>query len=63
MKQKDMKLSGRKLLILGIGLFSLGADLAMTPMGTHVGSGLTKSKSLKLLVLFTRENQWKRKGR
>ena len=41
------------LLILGIGLFSLGADLAMTPMGTHVGSGLTKSKSLKLLVIVS----------
>lgn len=27
------------LLILGIGLFNLGADLAMTPMGGHVGSG------------------------
>lgn len=25
------------LLILGIGLFNLGADLAMTPMGGHVG--------------------------
>ena len=32
-------------LILGIGLFNLGADLAMTPMGEHIGSGLTKSKS------------------
>lgn len=32
------------MLILGIGLFNLGADLAMTPMGGHVGSGLTKSK-------------------
>ena len=31
-------------LILGIGLFNLGADLAMTPMGDHVGSGLTKLK-------------------
>ena len=29
-------------LILGIGLFNLGADLAMTPMGEHVGTGLTK---------------------
>ena len=37
-------------LILGIGLFNLGADLAMTPMGEHVGSGLTKSKSLLLLL-------------
>jgi len=37
-------------LILGIGMFNLGADLAMTPMGEHIGAGLTKSKSLKLLL-------------
>jgi hypothetical protein len=37
-------------LIGGIGLFNLGADLAMTPMGEHVGSGLTKSRRLQLLV-------------
>ena len=37
-------------LILGIGLFNLGADLAMTPMGEHVGSGLTKSKKLIVLI-------------
>ena len=37
-------------LILGIGLFSMGADMAMTPMGEHVGAGLTKSKKLLLLV-------------
>ncbi len=37
-------------LIFGIGMFSLGADLAMTPMGEQVGSGLTKSKSIKLLL-------------
>ncbi len=37
-------------LVLGIGLFNLGADLAMTPMGEHVGSGLTKSKKLKILL-------------
>ena len=37
-------------LILGIGLFNLGADLAMTPMGEHVGSGLTKSKKIFLLI-------------
>ncbi len=38
-------------LILGIGFFTLGADVAMTPMGEYVGSGLTKSKNLKLLLL------------
>ncbi len=38
-------------LIFGIGMFSLGADLAMTPMGEQIGAGLTKSKNIKLLVL------------
>ena len=41
---------GAVMLILGIGLFSMGADLAMTPMGTHVGSGLSKQKKLGLLL-------------
>ena len=31
---------GAVLLVLGIGLFNLGADLAMTPMGAHVGAGV-----------------------
>ena len=38
-------------LILGIGLFNLGADLAMTPMGEHVGTGLTKSKKVSVLLI------------
>ena len=38
-------------LILGIGFFTLGADIAMTPMGEHVGAGLTKAQNLKLLVI------------
>lgn len=37
-------------LIIGISLFNLGADLAMTPMGEHVGSGLTKSKKVGILI-------------
>lgn len=37
-------------LILGISLFNLGADLSMTPMGEHIGSGLTKLKSLLILL-------------
>ena len=41
---------GAVMLILGIGLFSLGADLAMTPMGSHVGSGLSQQKRLSLLL-------------
>ena len=41
---------GAVMLILGIGLFSMGADLAMTPMGTHVGAGLSRQKKLWLLL-------------
>ena len=41
---------GAVFLIFGIGLFNLGADLAMTPMGTHVGSGLSRQKKLGLLL-------------
>lgn len=37
-------------LIIGIGMFNLGADLAMTPMGEQIGAGLTKSRSIKLLL-------------
>ena len=42
---------GAVMLILGIGLFNLGADLAMTPMGVHMGSGLSKQKKLGLLLI------------
>ena len=41
---------GAVLLILGIGLFNLGADLAMTPMGAHVGAGLSRQKKLGMLL-------------
>ena len=42
---------GAVLLIVGLGLFSLGADLAMTPMGNHVGAGLSKQRNLSLLLI------------
>ena len=41
---------GAVLLILGIGLFNMGADLAMTPMGSQVGSGLSRQRRLGLLL-------------
>ena len=41
---------GAVLLVLGIGLFNLGADLAMTPMGSHVGAGLSRQRKLGLLL-------------
>ena len=41
---------GAVLLVLGIGLFNLGADIAMTPMGAHVGAGLSRQRKLGLLL-------------
>ena len=38
-------------LILGMALFNLGADMAMTPMGEHIGSGLPKKGKFKTLLL------------
>ena len=38
------------LLVVGISLFNLGADQAMTPMGQHIGEGLTRSKKLGILL-------------
>ncbi len=37
-------------LILGIALFNVGADMAMTPMGEHIGEGLTKSRRIGILL-------------
>lgn len=42
---------GAVFLVLGIGLFNLGADLDMTPMGNHVGAGLSRQKKLWLLLV------------
>ena len=41
---------GAVFLVLGIGMFNLGADLAMTPMGHHVGAGLSRQKKLWMLL-------------
>lgn len=39
-------------LIIGMSLFNLGADIAMTPMGEQIGSGLSKSGKFKTLLLI-----------
>ena len=48
-----MFLAGAALLIVGMGLFSLGADMAMMPMGEGIGVELTKSSKLFLLIFVT----------
>ena len=37
-------------LIIGIALFNIGADMSMTQMGEHIGSGLTRLRSLAILL-------------
>lgn len=41
---------GSIMLILGMGLFTLGADMSMMPMGEKIGSYLTKSKKIILIL-------------
>lgn len=43
-------LSGTVLLILGMSVFTLGVDMSMTPIGEHIGTGLTKSRKLWVLI-------------
>ncbi len=38
------------MLVIGMALFNLGADMAMTPMGEQVGAGLPKSGKFKTLL-------------
>ena len=43
-------LTGAMLLIVGMGLFQLGAEIAMTPLGQGVGSRLVKNGRLPLIL-------------
>ena len=44
-------LVGAFLLITGMGLFTLGADTAMTPIGERVGAAMTRSRKLWIVVV------------
>ena len=44
---------GTLLLIVGMGLFTLGAEVSMMPMGQYVGSKMTKTKKLWLILLVS----------
>ncbi len=46
-------LMGAVLLIVGMAFFTLGADTAMTPIGTKVGSCITKSRKVWLIVFVS----------
>ena len=46
-------LLGAVLLILGMGLFSLGSDMSMIPMGEYIGAQMTKSRKIWLVVFLS----------
>lgn len=43
---------GVVMVIIGMGMFTLGADLSMTPVGEHIGSSVTRSRKLWFIVLM-----------
>jgi hypothetical protein len=45
-----MFLTGAALLVVGMGFFTLGADMAMMPMGEGIGIHLTKSSKLAVII-------------
>jgi len=44
-------LSGNLFLIIGMAIFSLGVDAAMMPIGELIGSALTKTKRLPIIII------------
>lgn len=46
-------LIGATLLIVGMLFFNVGVDMSMTPIGERVGSIITKSKNLFVIILIT----------
>ena len=43
---------GAFMLVQGMGLFTLGADMAMLPMGEYMGSHLTRKRNIYFLCGF-----------
>ncbi|MDR1291816.1 MAG: DUF1538 domain-containing protein [Clostridiales Family XIII bacterium] len=48
---RGLFIGGALLLVLGMSLFTMGADMAMMPIGEHLGQYLTKSRKLWLIVI------------
>ncbi len=46
-------LVGAALVTVGIGLFTLGTEIAMTPMGEYIGAGMAKSRKTWVIVLLS----------
>ncbi|QDR81415.1 DUF1538 domain-containing protein [Sporomusa termitida] len=46
-----MMLVGMAMLFVGLALFSIGVELAMMPIGEHVGAALISSRKLPLIII------------
>ena len=46
-------LVGAGMLVLGMGLFTLGAEMSMSRIGTLIGAGMTKTRRLWLIVVLS----------
>ena len=46
-------LIGTLFVIVGMGLFSLGAEASMTPIGNRIGTALTKTRNLPLILIVS----------
>ncbi len=46
-------LTGAVMVIIGMGLFTLGAETAMTPMGEYVGANMTKSRKIAIIIAIS----------
>ena len=44
---------GTAMIIVGMSLFNIGADVSMAQIGNHIGAKLTKSKNVFLIVLVS----------
>lgn len=44
---------GSCLLVVGLGLFSLGAEMSMSKIGSHIGSNLTKSRKIPIIAVIS----------
>ena len=56
----DLMLSfllGTLFLVLGMGLFSLDAEMSMTPIGSKIGTSLTATKNLPLILIVAVANE------
>ena len=54
--QPDLLLSfliGSVLIVIGMGLFSLGTEIAMTPIGSKIGTAMTGTRNLPLILLVS----------